>query len=339
MLVQCRGVDSTSVAAAKRVDPSTCWTSDPSERADASPTFLWPPYRIDRYADPAQRVAKVGVPATTPVDCQNVIGGAQHWIPFDAADGTVYAGGPNGCAGIAPEAGGGTDLTPSNTTYGFTQPDGTGTAKFIVNASESNGSMGCSNTTPCTLEIIPIMGISCDVAAAALPKLDQPPKSARTQAQKQCEDKGFYQPGEDAGGSKDVESFTVSGRLWWSASNWRNRIAVPLSLAPPANVCDILNSSKPVFMYGAEAMAQATVQWAPIVIVEGIGCTRRESVGALSYAVWVDAPDQVRIARGMAREGESHAELWERAMLEEQEFFAADGTRDRADLIVSGTSA
>ena len=263
MLVQCRGVDSTSVAAAKRVDPSTCWTSDPSERADASPTFLWPPYRIDRYADPAQRVAKVGVPATTPVDCQNVIGGAQHWIPFDAADGTVYAGGPNGCAGIAPEAGGGTDLTPSNTTYGFTQPDGTGTAKFIVNASESNGSMGCSNTTPCTLEIIPIMGISCDVAAAALPKLDQPPKSARTQAQKQCEDKGFYQPGEDAGGSKDVESFTVSGRLWWSASNWRNRIAVPLSLAPPANVCDILNSSKPVFMYGAEAMAQATVQWAP----------------------------------------------------------------------------
>jgi hypothetical protein len=263
MMVQCRGVDSTSVPAAKRVDPSTCWTSDPSERADASPTFLWPPYRIDRYADPAQRVGKVGVPATTPIDCQNVIGGAQHWIPFNAADGTVYAGGPNGCAGIAPEAGGGTDLTPSNTTYGFTQPDGTGSSKFIVNAAESNGSMGCSDKTPCTLEIIPIMGISCDVAAATLPKADQPPKFSRPQAQKGCEDNGFYQPGEDAGGSRDVESFTVSGRLWWSESNWRNRIAVPLTLAPPANVCDLLSSAKPVFMYGAQAMAQATVQWAP----------------------------------------------------------------------------
>jgi len=56
---------------------------------------------------------------------------------------------------------------------------------------------------------------------------------------------------------------SVSGALWWSASNWRNRITVPLSFTSFGNVCDILDTRTPVDFYGSELLTQATNQWAP----------------------------------------------------------------------------
>jgi uridine kinase len=78
-----------------------------------------------------------------------------------------------------------------------------------------------------------------------------------------------------------------------------------------------------------------TTRAAPLVVVEGVTCTRRETVGRIAYAVWVEAPYDVRLARGIERDGESHRHLWLRWMDEETAFFAADGTRERADLVLS----
>jgi uridine kinase len=75
-----------------------------------------------------------------------------------------------------------------------------------------------------------------------------------------------------------------------------------------------------------------TTPAAPLVVVEGVTCTRRGS--PVTYAVWVEAPYDVRLARGIERDGESHRELWLRWMEEEATFFAADGTRERADLVL-----
>jgi hypothetical protein len=55
----------------------------------------------------------------------------------------------------------------------------------------------------------------------------------------------------------------VSGALWWSASNWRNRMVFPLSFAAPANVCDLVGGKTPVDIYGSELMIQASTQWGP----------------------------------------------------------------------------
>ena len=52
-------------------------------------------------------------------------------------------------------------------------------------------------------------------------------------------------------------------RLWWSASNWRNRFVVPITFGPPPNVCDILDSRAPTGFYGSELLAQAALQWSP----------------------------------------------------------------------------
>jgi uridine kinase len=88
--------------------------------------------------------------------------------------------------------------------------------------------------------------------------------------------------------------------------------------------------------YGSSLGEWKTQPWSPTVILEGVTCTRRETVGRLAYAIWVEASTDVRLARGMARDTDfpGKEKLWERWMRDEDEFFAADHTRDRADVIV-----
>jgi hypothetical protein len=261
VLLECRGTDSTSVAASKQLSPQTCWTATSGERFEQSYNTAFPPWRIDRYATPAQRAAVVGQPSTRPAACFSAAPD-EYWVPFRAADGTTYAGGTGGCAGMAPEAAnvGGLSL-PSNTTYGVTELNGSGQADFDVWTAEDNASLGCSDTVVCSLVAVPVMGISCDAAAAALPVADQPGAMA-ADADKACRGTGNYAPGQvvQPTGGEDV---AVSGALWWAESNWRNRITVPLKFAPLSNVCDVVSSGSRVDVYGSELLTQATTQWAP----------------------------------------------------------------------------
>jgi uridine kinase len=88
--------------------------------------------------------------------------------------------------------------------------------------------------------------------------------------------------------------------------------------------------------YGSSLGDWKTRRWSPTVIIEGVTCTRRDTIGRLAYAVWVDAPAATRLARGLARDAgfAGKEDLWKRWMREEDEFFAADQTRERADIIV-----
>ncbi|GID27280.1 uridine kinase family protein [Paractinoplanes brasiliensis] len=88
--------------------------------------------------------------------------------------------------------------------------------------------------------------------------------------------------------------------------------------------------------YGNTLGEWKTQPWAPAMILEGVTCTRRATINRLAHAIWVDAPAPLRLARGLARDRSfaGAEELWQKWMAEEEEFFAADGTRDRADLII-----
>ena len=52
------------------------------------------------------------------------------------------------------------------------------------------------------------------------------------------------------------------------------------------------------------------------------------------YPGWDGLADAVRMARGIARDGEAYRPHWERWARQEREHFAVDGTRDRADVVV-----
>jgi hypothetical protein len=269
VILQCRGIDSDAVTPDKRLDPAKCWTQTPYERYDAEFNSAFPAWRLDRYAPTDERKSSVGVPAGA---CDQGAA-AQRLVPFSAADGTVYYPGVQ-CGTLPPEGISVTDPSapPPNETYGATAADGTGHAKVEIWTSQQNASLGCSPTVPCALVVIPIVGVSCDAAATGLPEEDRPKDDPDTpdvdeflEAQSNCEKKGQYAPGTQQPGQPETgkTDLAVSGALWWSQSNWRNRITVPLSFAPFGNFCDILDSRAPVDLYGSELMTQVTTQWAP----------------------------------------------------------------------------
>jgi len=88
--------------------------------------------------------------------------------------------------------------------------------------------------------------------------------------------------------------------------------------------------------YGSSLGEWKIQPWTPIVIVEGVTCTRRETIGRLAYTIWVEAPAPLRLARGLARDCSfaGSEQLWRKWMTEEERFFRTDGARERADLLI-----
>jgi chloramphenicol 3-O-phosphotransferase len=74
----------------------------------------------------------------------------------------------------------------------------------------------------------------------------------------------------------------------------------------------------------------------PLLLVEGVTAGARAVAAPATLLVWVEAPPDERFRRGIARDGEAYRPHWERWARQEQAHFAADGTRDRADLVVDG---
>ncbi|HKT01669.1 MAG TPA: hypothetical protein VJT31_19260, partial [Rugosimonospora sp.] len=262
VVLECRGVDSDTAPAASRLTPEGCWTQTPDERFQEDFLQPFPAWRVDRYAPAGERTHAVNAPPG-PNTC-DLQAASERFVPFVDAAGKTYYEGANGLCGIPPEASTSPDPTapPANTTYGATAADGTGRARFVVWTAEENSSLGCSATVACALVIVPVEGVSCDVTAAGLPAGDRPTGTDATTAAANCQGNGVYAPGEQVQQSK-TGYLAVTGALWWSASNWRNRMTIPLTFAPAGNACDILDTSIPVDLYGSELMAQATGQWAP----------------------------------------------------------------------------
>ena len=248
VLLECRGVGA-------QVSPETCWTQTWTEHYQDSLGDEYPPYRLDQYASSADREAKADAPSSLPKSCAGYEDApVQHWVPFVAADGQVFPAGNGGCAGEPPESDnvGGSAL-PSNETFGVTGLDGSGSANFDVFTKAENASLGCSQTVVCSLVAVPVMGISC-LDTAGVPQSDIT----------QCEQTGAFAPGSEPIGAQTPD-LTVAGSLWWSASNWQNRISVPLTFAVPSSVCSVTGSASNnvIDIYGSELMIQATSQWEP----------------------------------------------------------------------------
>lgn len=86
---------------------------------------------------------------------------------------------------------------------------------------------------------------------------------------------------------------------------------------------------------------RALAEWhevpvAPVVIIEGVGAARREFSDALAATVWVETEAEVRLRRGIERDGEELRDFWNQWVVGESAHYAKDRTRDRADLIVDG---
>lgn len=103
---------------------------------------------------------------------------------------------------------------------------------------------------------------------------------------------------------------------------------------------------------GAKTLSYQPSSWAPdhhpepvkdqpvtsIVILEGVGSSRKEFRPYLSYTVWVDTPKDVCIARGIERDGENMRNQWEEWWAAEEEYIAEHQPQEYANQVVSGVS-
>jgi uridine kinase len=81
-----------------------------------------------------------------------------------------------------------------------------------------------------------------------------------------------------------------------------------------------------------------TVEPAPLILIEGVGATRAAWRDRLTSRLWVDAPRELRLRRGLERDGEHLREFWDWWMKEEDAYVRDEDPFGHADLVVDGAS-
>jgi hypothetical protein len=115
--------------------------------------------------------------------------------------------------------------------------------------------------------------------------------------------------------------------------------AVPLLVE---GVLRPLAQGRPAGFTGWDWAAGAPGRWRPVpaddvLVLEGAGCGSRPCAPYLSLLVWLEAPEQLRRRRALARDGDLYTPHWDRWAAQEDLLLAAERTAERADLVLDTT--
>jgi uridine kinase len=75
---------------------------------------------------------------------------------------------------------------------------------------------------------------------------------------------------------------------------------------------------------------------AAFVILEGVSASREAFQPFLTYSIWIETPLDVRLKRGLERDGEEARAQWKKWMAEEDDYVDREKPRERADLVLAG---
>jgi uridine kinase len=75
---------------------------------------------------------------------------------------------------------------------------------------------------------------------------------------------------------------------------------------------------------------------APLLVLEGVGSGASAHADLTTVLAWVEVPFELRMARGLQRDGDAVTEHWQQWASDEQHLFARERTRERADLLLDG---
>jgi uridine kinase len=116
---------------------------------------------------------------------------------------------------------------------------------------------------------------------------------------------------------------------WWPTMLFD--VIEPLLRGEPATYC-------PYDWVTRQRMTAVTVDPAPLLLIEGVGATRAAWRDELAVRVWVDCPRDLRLARGVARDGEQLREFWLDWMRAEDAYVMTEHPYAHADVIVDGAT-
>ncbi|WP_425303547.1 uridine kinase family protein, partial [Nocardia wallacei] len=113
--------------------------------------------------------------------------------------------------------------------------------------------------------------------------------------------------------------------------------ASPRPPGPPAGLAEDRPGRYQRYDWGLRRRAEwHDVEPGGVLILEGVSAARAAVRDRLSLAIWVQTSREVRLARGLERDGAQALPLWQEWMAAEDAHFAADRTREYADVIVEG---
>lgn len=114
---------------------------------------------------------------------------------------------------------------------------------------------------------------------------------------------------------------------WWPRV--LEQVLVPLSEKRPARYQR--------YDWEANALAEwHSIDSGGVLVMEGVSASRLEFRPYLSYSIWVECPRDVRLARGLARNGPDSLPSWEQWMAAEDVYMAREHPIEHVQLIVNG---
>ena len=75
-----------------------------------------------------------------------------------------------------------------------------------------------------------------------------------------------------------------------------------------------------------------------VMILEGVSASRSEFRRYLSFSIYIETNRELRLKRGIERDGEEMLPLWQQWMAEEDEYVLRDRPQEYADIVISGNT-
>jgi uridine kinase len=114
---------------------------------------------------------------------------------------------------------------------------------------------------------------------------------------------------------------------WWP--QLLERVLIPLSKGEPAQ----LDRSH----WGGQRDGElVVVDPTEFLILEGVTASREAFAPYVTYSIWVEAPAELRLQRGLDRDGPDALEQWQAWMAEEDRYCVRERPDERADLVIHG---
>jgi uridine kinase len=134
----------------------------------------------------------------------------------------------------------------------------------------------------------------------------------------------FYRPSTERQARRDAE---VGGER-----RVRDQILLPLAGDRPARYQR--------YDWGEDRLAKwHELQPGGVVIVEGNYSTRSELRDFYDFTIWVEAPRELRLERGIARGGDNTRRRWlEEWMPEEERYLASENPQGQVHMVIDGSS-
>jgi uridine kinase len=88
--------------------------------------------------------------------------------------------------------------------------------------------------------------------------------------------------------------------------------------------------------WGGEERKPIVIEPSGIVILEGVTASREAFRPYLAYSIWIETPRNVRLERGLQRDGEQMRPDWERWMAGEDRYIERERPAEHADIVLPG---